>query len=111
MRRFAKLERRFKDNGEAQAKGEAAVLTIAEITKGTVCSDNISDVKPYIDRHNMELKTTLGILFDAYSQDIIDQIQGERMINNIINDGNKIPVNTFKEVINWFENKKGKRIY
>jgi len=26
MRRFAKLERRFKDNGEAQAKGENITL-------------------------------------------------------------------------------------
>jgi len=43
IRRFAKLERRFKDNGEYQAKGEAAVLTIAEIFSGTVCSDNLSD--------------------------------------------------------------------
>lgn len=111
MRRFAKLERRFKDNGEAQAKGEAAVLTIAEITKGTVCSDNISDVKPYIDRHNMKLKTTLSILFDAYFQKIIDQRQGEEMIKNIIKDGNKIPVNTFKDVINWFENKEGRELF
>ena len=111
MRRFAKLERRFKDNGEAQAKGEAAVLTIAEITEGTVCSDNISDVKSYIDRHNMELKTTLGIIFDAYSEKIIDQIQGEEMIKNIINDGNKIPVSTFEEVINWFENEEGRKLF
>ena len=29
MRRFAKLERRFKDNGEAQAKGENITFSLS----------------------------------------------------------------------------------
>jgi len=111
IRRFAKLERRFKDNGEYQAKGEAAVLTIAEIFSGTVCSDNLSDVMPYIKRYNMPLKTTLSIIYDAYLEDYISYKKGNNMIRKIISQGNRIPVTNFQQILDWFENGKGKPIY
>lgn len=111
IRRFAKLERRFKDNGEEEAKGEAAVLTIAEILSGTVCSDNLSDVMPYIKRHDMSLKTTLSILYDAYYEEVINYKEGDRMIKRIIKQGNRIPVTDFQQVIDWFEKGRGRQLY
>ncbi|MCF8002220.1 MAG: hypothetical protein K9K76_10245 [Halanaerobiales bacterium] len=97
---------RFKDNGEDQAKGEAAVLTVTEILAGTVCSDNLSDVMPYIKRHDMPLKTTLSIIYDVYSEEYISYKEGNMMIRKIIKQGNRISVTIFQKVIDWFE--KGK---
>lgn len=109
MRQFACLERRFKDNG--QSKGEAAVLTIAYFLNGTVCSDNLKDVKPYVDRHKMGFKTTLSILFDAYAKEIITKEDGEHIITDIINDGNRIPISTFQQVVDWFEKGVGRELF
>ena len=111
IRRFAALERRFKDNGEVEAKGEAAVLTIVDILDATVCSDNISDIKPYIDRHDMELKTTISILYDAYSVEFISFEEGQNILDKIVDDGNKMPVDNFQKVIDWFEHEIGKELF
>ncbi|MFW6026359.1 MAG: hypothetical protein ACOCRX_08450 [Candidatus Woesearchaeota archaeon] len=112
IRKFALLERRFKDNGEKEAKGEAAVLTIADILNGTVCSDNISDVINFVENHdNIELMTTLGILYDAYNEKLITFEKSEMILSKILSDGNKMPVEQFEQVVDWFENGKGKKLY
>jgi predicted nucleic acid-binding protein len=102
---YARLERRIK------GKGEAAVLTIAYNNDATVCSDNISDILPYVNRHNLKLMTSLSILFDAYSREVITKENGNIIIDDILQDGNKLPVTSFQPVINWFEEGEGRKIY
>jgi predicted nucleic acid-binding protein len=65
----------------------------------------------YIKRHNMPFKTTLSILYDAYFEDYISYKKGNQMIQKIIDDGNRIPVTHFQQVLDWFENGQGRRLY
>ncbi|QSQ10565.1 hypothetical protein H0A61_02975 [Koleobacter methoxysyntrophicus] len=89
--------------------GESAVLVIAKKLNGTAVSDNIPQIFPIYQKRNIPLLGTMGILYDAYINQYIDHIKGQKIIDKIRNEGNIIPVRRFSQIIDWFKNGQGNK--
>lgn len=102
---YANLKRKF-------GSGESAVMAIAKENSWTVGSDDMRATKKFCKRYSIPLMGSLGILYDAFKQSIIDANQGQLILSDMINITNyKCPVSNFSDVINWFEYKKGPELF
>lgn len=94
---FSKLYNRMKD------AGDAAVITLSFIHGGTICTDNLSDFEYYVERYEIDLMTTIGVLHLAHKENAITRNEGQGFIDKMIQDGNKLPVKSFEEIISFFD--------
>lgn len=93
-------------------EGESAVLAIAKIRGFTVISDDMKAVRKFCQENNLKLRGTLGILFEAYKHQLINQSEGDKILNDMILKNNYIsPVRSMQEVIDWFEYGKGRELF
>lgn len=92
-------------------EGEAAIMAIARNHNGTVGSDDMRGVVRICQKYKIPLLGTMGILYDAYNKKIINDNKGNEIITNMINNGRRIPVERFEDVLNWFEYGQGKKLY
>lgn len=91
--------------------GEASIMVLAKKMGGTVGSDDLTGVIRICKKFNVPILGTMGILYDAYTKKIIDYQSCNKIIHNMKNNGRAIPVNSFNEVLNWFEKCEGKELY
>lgn len=91
--------------------GEASIMVLALKMGGTVGSDDMTGVVRICKRYNIPILGTMGILYDAYTKQIISCKSGDKIIRNMKNNGRNIPVNEFYDILNWFENGKGRELY
>lgn len=91
--------------------GEAAIMVIAKKFKGTVGSDDLSGVVRICKKFKIPILGTMGILYDAYKEEIINHKTGEKIVYDMKNNGRDLPIKKFYDILNWFENGKGKKLY
>jgi len=102
---YAKLRRNYHE-------GESAVLAIAKVRGFSVISDDMKAVCRFCRENNLELKGTLGLLFEAYKRQLIDQTKGDKILNDmILKNKYTSPVKSMQEIINWFEHRKGRELF
>lgn len=102
---FADLKKRY-------GTGESAVMAIAKENSWTVGSDDMKAARKYCEKNSIPLMGSLGILFDAYDQKIIDENEGQAILTDMINiTYYKSPVSNFSDVINWFKHKEGRVLF
>lgn len=99
---YAQLSKRFDP-------GESAVIAIAQDQGCTVGSDDLRAIVKYCRKNDIEFIGSLGILYHAYSKEIIDEDEGTSIIKDLVRRNDKIPVDNFRDVIEWFKFKRGKR--
>jgi len=105
FREYLQLRKKFGD-------GESAVMAIAKTWSGTVGSDDLRATRKYCDQHGIPLLGTLGVLYDAYDNKLINEVDADKALNDMISQTNyKTPVHNFVEVIDWFRDGKGKKLY
>jgi predicted nucleic acid-binding protein len=66
-------------------KGEAAALVLAKFRGGIVASNNLRDVKQYVQEYNLQLMTTGDILVLALRRGLITEKQGNKIWKEMLN--------------------------
>ena len=76
-------------------KGEAASISLAKKHGGILASNNLKDIKGYIDEFNLKHITTADILVEAYKKGLIDEKQGNQIWKNMLQKKRKIGGTSF----------------
>ena len=79
--------------------GEAAALALAKTKKGIVASNNLRDVKKYVEALGIKHITTADILDEALRRGLIDEAKGNQIWAKMIAKRRKLPTNTFSDYL------------
>ena len=94
---FNDIKRNYKFMGD----GEAAVIALTQENNGVIASNNLRDVKDYVEDYDLNLITTAFILAMAYEKQIKTKRELDQIWTNMMNNGRKrsLPrnVNSFTE--------------
>ncbi|KSU89800.1 MULTISPECIES: hypothetical protein [Priestia] len=102
---FASLTKQF-------GPGESAVMAIAKINGYTVGCDDMAAARKFCERNQIPLMGSLGILYDAVNNQILSAADADLVLNDMVSKSSyRSPVKNFSEVVGWFKNKKGKKLY
>ncbi|TGY42475.1 hypothetical protein [Clostridium perfringens] len=92
--------------------GESACLAISKNWKCTIATDDMTAAKKYCEKNNISLIGTLGILYQAYRECIINKNEGQAILDDMINIREyKSPTNDFDDIITWFEKHEGQELF
>lgn len=81
-------------------KGEASAISLAKKYKGKVASNNLSDVKKYVNEYELSLLTTSDIMVEAYNNSIITEAQGNNIWNNMLKKRRQLGAASFTQYLN-----------
>lgn len=84
-------------------KGEAAAIVLAYRYKGLLASNNLADIRYYIEFYNLEYLTSASILKNMYQKSIIDLQSGESIWKGMLQKRRKLPCPSFQEYLNNIE--------
>ena len=82
--------------------GEAAAIAIARELDGTVASNNLRDILPYVKDDKPPYLCTDNILFMAYEDGLISEVQGNSIWNEMKRRKRRLPDYDFSEAIRGF---------
>ena len=85
--------------GRAIGKGEAAAIALAKSHGGVVASNNLRDVREYVERYRLDHITTAGILLEAYENAIISESEGNAIWANMMSHGRQLGAGSFTEYL------------
>ena len=86
--------------GRAIGKGEAAAIALAKEHGGVVASNNLRDVREYIENYKLDNTTTAGIMVEALNEGLISESEGNAIWSNMIAHGCKLGAASFTEYLN-----------
>lgn len=89
----------FKIIGE----GEAAAISMAKVRGGVLASNNMKDVKGYVEHYGLKHVTAADILYEAFTKGMITEKQGNAIWCNMINAKRKLPTYTFTEYMKEYK--------
>ncbi len=104
LKEYSYLSKRF-------GPGESAVMAIAKDINGTVGSDDMRATVNYCNRNNIPLMGTLGILYDAFLKRLLTQTDSQSILKTMIGQGYSCPISNFQDVIDWFKDGRGRKLY
>ena len=80
-------------------RGEAAGIAMAKHREGTLASNNLRDVRLYVEKYKISHITTGGILIEAMDAGIITETDGNTMWAEMIRKRRILPTVTFSEYL------------
>lgn len=80
-------------------KGEAAALALAKVHNGIVVSNNMKDIKRYIEKLKLNHITTGDILVEAMNKELIDENIGNQIWANMLSKQRLLPTATFSDYL------------
>lgn len=80
--------------------GEASAIALAKYNNGILGSNNLRDVRPYVQLFQIQHITTGDILIDAFAKGLISESQGNKIWTDMIRKQRKLPTATFSEFLN-----------
>lgn len=80
-------------------KGEAAALSLAKVYGGIIASNNLKDIKKYVDKYELNHVTTGDILAMALKAGFIDEETGNRIWRNMLLRRRLLPTATFSDYL------------
>lgn len=89
-------------NPKRIGKGEAAAIVIARIHKGTLASNNLSDILPYVGKNKLPNIRTDNILYLSYKKNYISIKDGNQVWNDM-KLYKRLPNCDFIEIVRRFE--------
>ncbi|ADL08863.1 hypothetical protein [Thermosediminibacter oceani] len=90
------------DNPKKIGKGEAAAIVLAKSLNGTLASNNLSDVLPYIKDNQPPLICTEHILYYYWKANYITVKEGQAIWQSMKDKKRKLPIYNFDYVITKF---------
>ena len=94
-------------------RGEAAGIAMAKQRDGTLASNNLRDILPYVEKYEIPHITTGDILIEAMDAGIITETEGNTIWSDMIRKRRMLPTATFSEYLTNYHNpeRKEKRTY
>ena len=80
-------------------KGEAAGIAMARQRAGILASNNLRDIRPYVEKYGIPHITTGDILIKAMKTGIITEAEGNTIWNSMLRKRRMLPSATFSEYI------------
>ena len=80
-------------------RGEAAGIAMAKHRNGTLASNNLRDIIPYVEKYNIAHITTGDILIKAINVGIITEAEGNTIWLDMIRKRRMLPTATFSEYL------------
>lgn len=79
----------LKGDYEFMGDGEAAVIALTQENGGVIASNNLRDVKDYVEDYDLNLITTAFILAIAYENHLKTKEELDKIWKDMINNGRK----------------------
>lgn len=76
-------------------RGEAAAIALSKTFGGILASNNMRDIKVYVDKFDLRHITTAGILKHAYNMGLIDETSGNIVWQDMLNKNRRLPADSF----------------
>ncbi len=80
-------------------KGEAAAISLAKTYKGILASNNLKDIKKFIEEFNLENLTTGDILHNALKLSYITEIEGNQIWDKMLSKRRRLPCTSFSDFL------------
>ena len=80
-------------------RGEASAIALAKVRGGAVASNNLRDVKTYIEEFGLELITTGDILKEARNRGLISEEEGNDLWQKMLRKRRKLGYASFSEYL------------
>ncbi len=80
-------------------RGEAAGIAMAKQRNGTLASNNLRDIRPYVEKYEISHITTGDILIEAMDAGIITEADGNTIWSDMIRKRRMLPTTTFSEYL------------
>ena len=96
-------------NPKRIGKGEAAAIVMARALNGTLASNNLRDILPYVGNNKFPYLCTEDILYLSYEKRYISLKEGCQIWNDMKRKKRKLPNYDFKEIIRRCEINGNKR--
>ncbi|MGE0567692.1 MAG: hypothetical protein AB7O73_07060 [Bacteroidia bacterium] len=90
IKEYAMLMKKF-------GEGESACMAVARFENEFIASSNLKDIKAYCTQHGIVYYTTMDLLVEAMSKNIMTEAECDQFINDVKTKGSKLPCNTMKE--------------
>lgn len=81
-------------------KGKASVIALAKEHNGIVASNNLRDIKQYINDFGLPFITTGDVLIEAYQKGLITIQQGDAIWKSMLAKQRKLGANSFSDYLN-----------
>jgi len=89
-------------NPKRIGKGEAAAIVIARAHKGTLASNNLSDILPYVGKNKLPYIRTDNILYLSYEKKYFSIEEGNQIWNDMKR-YKRLPNCDFEEIVRRFK--------
>ena len=89
-------------NPKRIGRGEAAAIVIARALNGTLASNNLSDILPYVGKNKLPYICTENILYLSYEKGYISVKEGNQIWNDM-KKYKRLPNYDFIEIVRRFE--------
>lgn len=86
-------------NHKVIGKGEAASISLAKKYNGILGSNNLRDIKYYVDKFSLKHITTGDILVKAYEDNLITEDQGNIIWSEMLSKRRRIGADSFTEFL------------
>lgn len=80
-------------------RGEAAGIAMAKQRGGTLASNNLRDILPYVEKYEISHITTGDILIEAIDAGIITEAESNTIWSDMIRKRRMLPTTTFSEYL------------
>ena len=80
-------------------RGEAAGIAMVKQRGGTLASNNLRDIRPYVEKYGISHITTGDILIEAMEAGIITEVEGNNIWSEMIRKRRMLPTTTFSDYI------------
>ena len=80
-------------------RGEAAGIAMVKQRGGTLASNNLRDIRPYVEKYGISHITTGDILIEAMEASIITEAEGNIIWSEMIRRRRMLPTTTFSDYI------------
>ncbi len=85
-------------------RGEAAGIAMAKHRNGTLASNNLCDIRPYVEKYAISHITTGDILIEAMDAGIITETEGNRIWADMIQKRRMLPTTSFSDYLSSYPN-------
>lgn len=80
-------------------RGEAAAIAFAKVRGGVLASNNMKDIRMYVEKYDLEHFTTGDILWDALNHGYITEEEGNNIWNKMLAKRRMLPCESFTNFI------------
>lgn len=87
------------NNTKVIGKGEAASISLAKEYNGILASNNLKDVKPYVEKFSLRHITTGDILVEAFNAQLITEEEANNIWSNMLKKKRMLGANSFSDYL------------